>query len=106
MNKPKLITSSALATIITVVFVVVITVWAELFAPLKNWLASLSGHHWTSKSIFSVLVYIVVTAVAYLLPYKNSDESLRRLLIFLVVFTILGVFSIALFFTGHYFKFF
>ena len=106
MNKPKLVASSAYATIVTIIFVVVITVWAELFPPLKNWLAGLSGHHWTSKSILSVLVYVVVTAVAYLLPYKNSEDNLRRLFASLVVFTILGVFSVTLFFAGHHFKFF
>ena len=106
MNKPKLIISSAYATILTIVFVVVITVWAELYAPLKNWLAGFSGHHWTSKSIFSVLVYVVAIMVLYLLPHKNSNNGLRKSLVSLFIFTVLGVFALTLFFTGHHFKFF
>lgn len=106
MNKPKLINSSAYAAIITIVFVVVITVWAELLVPLKDWLKNFSGHHWTSKSIFSVLLYAVATIVLYVSPHKHTDDRLRRALGFLLVFTALGIIIIALFFTGHHFNLF
>ncbi|OGH92516.1 MAG: hypothetical protein A2534_00990 [Candidatus Magasanikbacteria bacterium RIFOXYD2_FULL_39_9] len=106
MNKTKLITSSAYAAITSIVFVVVITIWAEFNAPLKNWLANFSGHHWTSKSIFSVVLYALVTFAAYLLPFKYSDDCLKKSLNFLFAFTVLGVAALALFFTGHHFKIF
>jgi len=105
-NKPKLIISSAYAAIITIVFVVVITIWAELFTPLKDWLKNFSGHHWTSKSIFSILLYTVATITLYLSPHKYSDDRLKRTLGFLLMFTILGVIIVTLFFTGHHFEFF
>lgn len=106
MNKPRLIISSAYAAILTIVFVVVITIWAELSAPLKNWLANFSGHHWTSKSIFSALVYAVATGVFYFLPQKSVDDCFKSTLGYLVVFTALGVIALALFYTGHHFKLF
>ncbi len=106
MNKPKLIISSAYAAIITIVFVVVITIWAELSVPLKDWLKNFSGHHWTSKSIFSVLLYAVATILLYLSPHKDNDNHLKRALGFLLVFTILGTIIITLFFTGHNFQLF
>lgn len=106
MNKPKLIISSAYAAIITIVFVVVITILAELSVPLKDWLKNFSGHHWTSKSIFSVLLYAVATMVLYLSPQKHSDDRLKRILGSLLVFTILGTIIITLFFTGHHFQLF
>ena len=106
MNKPKLITSSASATIITIVFVVVITVWAEFSVPLKNWLVNFSGHHWTSKSIFSVLLYAVAALVLYLALGNPSENRLRKALVLLLVFTALGTIVLAAFFTGHHFKFF
>jgi hypothetical protein len=105
-NKPKLIISSAYAAIITIVFVVVVTIWAELFAPLKDWLKNFSGHHWTSKSIFSALLYTAATIVLYLSPNKHSDTRLKETLGFLLMFTILGVIIVTLFFTGHHFEFF
>ena len=104
MNKQKLIISSAYAAILTIIFVVVITVWAELSAPLKDWLKSFSGHHWTSKSIFSVLLYAVATVVLYLSPHKHDDDRLKKILGFVLVSTALGTVALALFFTGHHFK--
>lgn len=100
MNKPKLIISSAYAAIITIIFVVVITIWAEFSAPLINWLKAFSGHHWTSKSILSVLLYLSVTIVLYLLPTKHGDDRLEKALGFLLAFTLMGVIVITLFFTG------
>lgn len=106
MNKTKLIISSAYAAITSIVFVVVITIWAEFNAPLKDWLKNFSGHHWTSKSIFSLALYAAVTVLAYLLPFKYSESCLKKSLVSLFVFLILGVAALALFFTGHHFKIF
>ena len=106
MNKPRLIFASALAAIITIVFVVTITVWADLSIPLKNWLKSFSGHHWTSKSIFSALLYMATTVIFYWSFRNPSEVVLRKLLVFLLVFMVLGILSITAFFTGHYLGFF
>ncbi len=106
MNKQKLVVSSAFSAIITIVFVVVIVIWAELFPPLKVWLKNFSGHHWTSKSILSVLLYTLGTIVLYLFPNKYSEDHLKRALVFLLIFTLLGTITLTLFFTAHYFRFF
>ena len=106
MNKPKLIISSAYAAIVTIIFVVVIVIWAEFSGPLKDWLKNFSGHHWTSKSIFSVSLYAVATVVLYLSPNKHDDDRLKRALGFLLISTVLGAIILALFFTGHHFKLF
>ncbi|OGM98811.1 MAG: hypothetical protein A2915_01505 [Candidatus Yanofskybacteria bacterium RIFCSPLOWO2_01_FULL_41_34] len=106
MNKPRLISASALAAIITIVFVVVITIWAELSIPLKNWLKNFSGHHWTSKSIFSTLLYSAATAIFYWSFNDPSGAVLRKSLVFLLIFIILGILGVTAFYTGHYLKFF
>ncbi|MDP3934913.1 MAG: hypothetical protein Q8Q46_01685 [Candidatus Giovannonibacteria bacterium] len=106
MNKPKLIISSAYAAIITIVFVVVITILAELFAPLKDWLKNFSGHHWASKSIFSALIYAVATALLYWAFYSPNKDRLKKALIFLLVSWALGTVFLTAFYTGHHFNFF
>ncbi|MEK7629490.1 MAG: hypothetical protein AAB394_03090 [Patescibacteria group bacterium] len=106
MDKPKLIISSAYAAIIAIIFVVVITVGAELSAPLKDWLKDFFGHHWTSKSIFSVLLYVIATIVLYLSHHKYSDDRLKKTLGFLFISTVLGTVILTLFFMGHYFQLF
>ncbi|MEK7524614.1 MAG: hypothetical protein AAB588_06340 [Patescibacteria group bacterium] len=102
MNKPRLIAASATSAIITIVFVVVITIWAEFSVPLKDWLKNFSGHHWTSKSIFSLLLFAAASIVVYASPYKYSDERLKRTLQLVLIFTVLGTAALTLFFTGHH----
>ena len=104
MNKPRLIFASTLAAITTIVFVVVITVWAELSSPLKDWLKNFSGHHWTSKSIFSALWYVVATAVLYFVYRGQSENHVRAALVSLLICTALGTIILATFYTGHHFN--
>lgn len=106
MNKLKLIYSSVLAAIVSVIFVTVITIWAELSEPLKNWLKSTTGHHWTTKSIFSFTIYILVGAVVYFLTRQADSVKVRKFIVFLIITTILGVIAILGFFSLHYFKLF
>lgn len=106
MNKLKLISSSAYAAIITITFVVVITIWAELSAPLKDWLRSFSGHHWTSKSIFSILLYVAATALLYWTVYSPNEVHLRRALVSLLISVTLGTIILTAFYTGHHFQLF
>ena len=106
MGQKKLIISSAYAAIATIVFVAVITVWAELSVPLKDWLKNFSGHHWTSKSIFSVAIDLAATVIFYLTLPTPSEERLRGALFSLLVFSALGVVVITAFFTGHHLKFY
>lgn len=106
MNKLRLIFASALATIITIIFVVIITIWAELSIPLKDWLKNFSGHHWTSKSIFSVILYAATTAIFYWIPHNPSEVLLRKTLFFILVSILLGIIAITAFYAGHHFGFF
>src|SRR3989338_2809482 len=106
MNKPKLIKSSASVATVAILFVVVITIWAELSVPLKNWLASFSGHHWTSKSILSILIYAVMTIVIYFASNNPNNKSVCKSLSVLFATTILGTIAIAFFYTSHHLKIF
>ena len=106
MSKQKLILSSAYAAIITNVFVVVITVWGELSTPLKDWLKNFTGHHWTSKSILSVLLYAVATILFYFIFRNPNETRIRKSLILLFVSLLLSIAAITLFFTGHHFQLF
>ena len=103
MNKINLIISSAYAAIISSVFVVVITIWAELSPALKDWLKSISGHHWTTKSIFTALIFIVALIALYLFR-KNGSDKIKRSLVLLLIFVFVGSIAITAFYTGHHFK--
>ena len=102
MNKPKLIYSSSIASILAIVFITAITILAELNAPLKNWLKSLSGHHWTSKGILSFLLYIVALFVVYVVTKKIDHKGVKGGLWGAIGTTVLGSLAILIFFTGHH----
>jgi len=106
MNKLKLIISSASAAILTIIFVVVVTIWAEFSVPFKDWLKNFSGNHWTSKSIFSVILYVGILVILYVLPQQNIEDRLKKILQLLLAFTIVGIVVLSLFYTGHHFKIF
>lgn len=103
MKKIKLIISSAHAAIISSVFVVIITILAELSPALKNWLKGISGHHWTTKSIFTAIIFVVSLILLYLFG-KHRAEKINRSLVLLLMFVLVGSIAITAFYTGHHFK--
>jgi len=106
MSRTRLVIASSYAAIVTITFVTIITIWAELAAPLKDWLKIFSGHHWTSKSVLSVLVYAVAAAVLYKVFPEPNDGRLRQALFLLLWSAVLGVIALTVFYTGHHFEFF
>jgi len=102
MNKLRTIRASALSASITALFVVAITIFAEVNAPLKDWLKGISGHHWTTKSIFSVVLYIAVLFIFYSIFKANDSEKTKKALNIAIWSSILGALLIFLFYTGHH----
>lgn len=103
MNRLKLIYSSALAAITSIVFVVAITIVAEQSAGLKSYLKALSGHHWTSKSFLTLAVYFVVLLVIYFTTKEPVPRYLRKVLLLVPAFAIAGYVILLAFFLGHYY---
>jgi len=104
MNKLKLIYSSVVASLFSVAFVTVITIWAERSKPLKDWLAGVSGHHWVTKGIFSLAIYIVAGIVTDFLVKEIGNNKINKLIMLLIWATILGIFAILGFYSMHYAK--
>ena len=104
MKKLKLVYSSILASVVSITFITVVTIWAEVSKPLKDWLQGITGHHWVTKSVFSLVVYLTATAVFYFLTKQVDGRKVHRLLIGLIFVTILGIIAIFAFYTLHYFK--
>lgn len=102
MNISRLTTASTLATKLTVIYVVAITIVAELSPALKAFLKSLTGHHWTTKSISSIALYFLVLFVAYLFSKTPTDDKLNRSILGLFWFVLVGSLVLFLFFVWHY----
>lgn len=106
MNKLKLIYSSAVASLFSVVFITVITIWAERSKPLKDWLAGVSGHHWVTKGLFSLAIYIIVCTAFYFAIKEVNNKKINKSIIMLICGTIAGGLAIFGFYTLHYFGIF
>lgn len=103
MNKPRLIIASSLSTTLTVIFVTIITVVAELTPSFKDFLKNLSGHHWTSKSIISVAFYIIVTVLLYLVSRNIETRKIGAHIALATWTALLGILALLLFYTAHNF---
>lgn len=90
------------ASLYSVWFVVVITMAAEFSPGLKNWLKSLTGHHWVSKSWLTIAVFILMFCVYYFMSGDASENKIQKRLMRLNVSIILGVLLILGFYLWHY----
>ncbi|KKT61648.1 MAG: hypothetical protein UW55_C0028G0002 [Candidatus Giovannonibacteria bacterium GW2011_GWA2_44_26] len=104
MKKEKLIYASAIASVLSIVFVAILTIWADLNAPLKDYLKSLSGHHWVTKSYGTILIYFGAVLLFLILPKKIGEKTLKRSLIWLFFFVFAGTLSVSGFYVLHFLK--
>jgi amino acid transporter len=90
------------STIIAFVFVVVSTIWSELSKPFKDFLVSITGHHWVTKGVFSLALFVLV----YFLAAKTSSDSedVEKQTNYVIFGTIIGSLIIFLFYVWHFFS--
>ena len=86
-----------LATNLTILLVTALTVAADLYAPLKAWLAATFLHHWIGKGILALALFAVVS----FLPTRPKLEKQLRLTIWLTIACTLVIFA---FFTWEFLK--
>ncbi len=72
----KIVSSALVSAALVSVFVAAITIFGELYAPLKGWLKVTFSHHWLGKSFLSAGLFVFLFIV--LLFKKRDDGSLVR----------------------------
>ncbi len=97
-NKIKIIHSAVCGAIAAVIFIIVITIVADIYLPLKDWLKNTFTHHWIGKGILSIAVFIVIGLISRFLPIAASEDKLNKVLKLLSWAIVLGVILISLFF--------
>lgn len=104
--KQRIISSSLYGAIATVLFVTAITIWGELHAPIKNWLAITFSHHWLGKSILSVAVFFVIAIIIFMFRRKSGEygDSTDRLVSSLTKVVVLCTAVFLVFYLYEYFK--
>jgi len=102
MTKLRLLYASSWSATIAVLFATIITILGELSQPFKDWLKSVTGHHWTTKSWFTVGVYAVFLLIIYALKREPSDTQIKSGLKRLIAVAIIGALALFIFFVWHY----
>jgi hypothetical protein len=98
--KPN-ITALTRATLVSIWYVVFVTIGGELSPAFKNFFVRVGGHHWTGKSIMTVLVFVLVYVFfSRVEESKNPEKGIYKV----IGSTILGGLIIFGYFAWHYFK--
>lgn len=104
--KIKIASTAAMSAILAVFFVTVITIAAELWPPLKEWLRTIFTHHWVGKSILVIVLYFLRLFFIFRINNGASIERLNKILIFLFWLAVMGTLIIFGFFTAETFHLF
>ena len=89
-----------IAAIVSIIYIPLITVSAELFPPLKDFLKNVFWHHWLGKSIILLLLFIATAAIASL--FKKDDDN--KYLPLITYLSFISSLAILLFFVVEYAK--
>ncbi len=104
LTQHKTVASITIGALVAMFFVVGITILGELYAPLKPFLKEQHYHHWIGKSVWSVVVFVIVTATT-LIYYRKKDDTeipLSRYLSLASIFLGAGTIVLYLFFVYEY----
>ena len=94
--------AASLGAIVAMLFVVGITIAAEHSESLKNRLTDMTGHHWISKGLLALGVFLVTTIISHLFFIRQHPKDLTLWAIAVTATAFLGVVVITFFFVGHY----
>lgn len=90
-----------LAVIVTLIAIVVMTLVAELNGGFKEFLTELTGHHWVSKGLLSLGIFLV-TWLASSLGLKEELHKVRTWALAVVGVCLGGILAIFLFYIVHF----
>lgn len=90
-----------LATIVTSLYIPLVTIVGELNAPFKNFFKNLFWHHWLGKGVVLIILYVIC-----ILIFSKTKETIKeeRWLVWTAGMSIAGALSIFVFFVVEYLK--
>lgn len=97
----KIIRTTTYAAAFAVAFITGVTVTADLYLPLKDWLKLTFSHHWIGKGMLAIAFFVGISAVLVLFPAPKDEmkaQALARSTWTLVIVSLIGTISIIAFF--------
>ncbi|OHA66112.1 MAG: hypothetical protein A2672_01160 [Candidatus Wildermuthbacteria bacterium RIFCSPHIGHO2_01_FULL_49_22b] len=102
MKELRLIYAGAVSAIVTIIAVTAVTIIAELAQPFKDFLKSLTGHHWITKSWFTITLFVVLFIIIALMVRTPSPGRVGRVLTWLIIVTIIASLALLGFFVWEF----
>lgn len=94
----RLVIATAAGATAVALFLTIVTISGEEYAPLKNWLKSIFYHHWLGKSYLAAALFFLISLVSF--PFtKNLDATSAIWIAFTM--NILASFALTAFFLLH-----
>lgn len=100
-SKPHTQTSASLSASLTMVGLTVLTILAELQAPLKAWLTSTFTHHWLGKSILALAFFLLTWLICLVLPMKREEAQIPKYVNLLTGTSVVCALALVGFFIWH-----
>ncbi len=92
--------SLTISTILTFLLIIAFTIWGELSQPFKTLLQSATGHHWVTKSLAAVVVFILSY---FIFSRAAKEEKNLAVELYILGFTaLLGALAIFFFYVWHF----
>jgi hypothetical protein len=87
--------AAQLSAVITISLITFMAIYAELSKGFKDFLVGLSGHHWVSKGIISLIVFFGLTIIvsAFIKGENEMNERLNYLVILIVLLGSIAIFG-------------
>ncbi len=95
------IKSMSISTILTIILIVFMTIYAELNTGFKDFLKNLFGHHWVAKGIITVIFFILSYFI--LKNFISDNKKVKEIVAWVIIATILGSLAIFIFFIYEFF---
>lgn len=99
----KLSAGFGVAFLVTSIFNGLLIVAKENYAPLKDWMKSLFGHHWTTHGIFVIALFIILGYI-FSRGGQNRKTDANKTSWMVITGTVLGGLIIVGFFFKHLFE--
>ena len=97
----KNIKSLSISSILTIILITFLTIYAELNSLFKEFLKSLTGHHWVSKGAISLIFFIL--AYFILNKFTSKEKNVNYYINMVLIFVILGSLAIFGFYIYEFF---
>ncbi len=98
--KNKLVSAAFKSATAYLLLMTAVVILADLYPPVKSFLANLTGHHWTAKGVLGASLFV---ALIFIFKAFGKDEELSRNISITIASAIIGSLALLIFYLAHYF---